>query len=618
MFGFKNLILAKKFPSIWIILRKRGKKNLLLLIFMFLTNSFAAISEGFSFSLILLALAILQGGNESVLGIAPALCNTPIGPYLQSLTTNQAFTLFILFAVGLQILRSTLSYVGQIATTFLATFVQAEMQKKIHDQILSMSYSCVSQYKLGDLAEHIKSPAKLIQEVVDCLNRIMLSALVIISSVGMMLWLSFYLAMIAITTFGLLGLSQKFIIRKIKRISHAFTEHMVEFSKMIIQSLHGLKVIHIFNRQEEEKKRAANTLGEISRTIKKLQAWNHIIVPINEIMGVILVGGFLMAGQFVMKDHQAAILPILLTFITILYRLNGRIHLLLSSVACIATQWGQILRLEEVLQVSGKEFLLNTGETFKGFSESISFKNAHFVYPSTQRTTIDNLNLRIEKGSTVALVGHSGAGKSSVLDLLLRLYEPTLGMLEIDGKNVRDFNIYSWREKIGVVSQENFIFNDSIEENIRFGKLDASFEEVVRAAEYAGANEFIEQLPDGYKTIIGERGHKLSGGERQRLSLSRALIRDPEILVLDEATSNLDSHSEWLILQSLAKFRGIKTIIVVAHRLSTIVDADQIFVFEKGRIVESGTHEELIGLVGRYARFWHLQTKNEILPATLH
>jgi ATP-binding cassette subfamily B protein/subfamily B ATP-binding cassette protein MsbA len=189
------------------------------------------------------------------------------------------------------------------------------------------------------------------------------------------------------------------------------------------------------------------------------------------------------------------------------------------------------------------------------------------------------------------------------------LYEPTQGSIHVDGKDLGLFNPYLWRDRIGVVSQDNFIFNETIDENIRFGKLDASDEEIVNACILSGAHSFIKELPSGYKTIVGERGYKLSGGERQRIALARALVRDPEILIFDEATSSLDSHSEWLIKKAIDDLHNTKTIIVVAHRLSTIVDADKIYVIEKGTPVETGTHEELLDLNKKYAFFWHFQTK---------
>jgi len=196
-------------------------------------------------------------------------------------------------------------------------------------------------------------------------------------------------------------------------------------------------------------------------------------------------------------------------------------------------------------------------------------------------------------------------------DLLIRLYDPSDGHIAIDGIDLKELTIGSWRNALGVVSQDTFIFNETIADNIRFGNLEATIDQVMHAAKMAGAHEFITHLPQGYETIVGERGYRLSGGQRQRIALARALVRDPGILILDEATSNLDSQSERLIQEALEKFRGNKTVIIVAHRLSTVVDADTIVVMDQGTVVEKGTHEELLIQEGTYAAFWAMQARKK-------
>jgi ATP-binding cassette subfamily B protein/subfamily B ATP-binding cassette protein MsbA len=220
------------------------------------------------------------------------------------------------------------------------------------------------------------------------------------------------------------------------------------------------------------------------------------------------------------------------------------------------------------------------------------------------------MSLEMPRGKTIAFVGSSGAGKSSILDLLLRLYEPTQGAILIDGVDLRTYSTGSWRNYLGVVSQDISIFNDTVEENIRFGALHATAQDVCHAAEQAGLESFIYSLPEGYNTIVGERGFRLSGGQRQRLALARALLRNPDILILDEATSNLDSYSESLIQDALERLRSERTILIVAHRLSTIMNADQIYVLDQGDLIEQGNHSSLLAQKGVYARFWELQVQN--------
>jgi len=232
-------------------------------------------------------------------------------------------------------------------------------------------------------------------------------------------------------------------------------------------------------------------------------------------------------------------------------------------------------------------------------------------YSPELQPALRNLNLDIPRGSTVALVGSSGAGKSSIADILVGLYDATEGQILIDGRPLPDFDLISWQQHLGVVSQDTFLFNATIAENISHGTPDSTRAQIIEAAEKAQAAGFISDLPDGYDTLIGERGYILSGGQRQRLSLARAILRDPELLILDEATSALDTQSERLVQQAIDQFERQHTVLVIAHRLSTIVKADLICVLEKGQIVEQGNHQELLEKQGIYASLWRQQVNME-------
>ncbi len=239
------------------------------------------------------------------------------------------------------------------------------------------------------------------------------------------------------------------------------------------------------------------------------------------------------------------------------------------------------------------------------FKSHISFNKIHFAYED--RKVLNDISFDIVKGSTVAIVGQSGGGKSTIADLLARFYDPTEGSIIIDGKNIKDFTISSLRKKMGIVTQESILFNDTIHQNICFGKEEAHIEEIINAAKIANAHEFVMRLEKGYETIIGERGSKLSGGQKQRISIARALLKNPEILILDEATSALDSESEKLVQDAILNLTKNRTTLVIAHRLSTIQNADLILVLKEGKIIQSGTHLELIRKVGIYKNLLEIQ-----------
>lgn len=607
---FKNW---KNFQETRAIFFGKNRKNLVQFILVTIPNTAAALLEGLSFAFILLSLKGLDSGSTLDLHSYPLLSLPKVSQWLHTLNSHQLFTLFISTAIVMQILRSLLTYVGQVLNLSLATNIQIEAQQKVYEQIFQFSFPFVSRYKVGDLLEYTKIPATLTNTIMDHTNKAIVSGLAILASFGIMLMISVPLTLLVVVVFGLFGFSQKFIIRKISRISQFLSDHMVDFSKSTVQSLHGLRPIHIFDCRKRVIEGIHSTLQKIAEATKKLHRWGQAITPVTEVMGIFLVGMFLVLGEIFFIEQEASLLPKLLTFIIIVYRLNTRFQSLIGSVGTIAFHWGQVLRLEEILRKEDKIFDPTGFPTNVQFSHQISFHEVGLKYPGTEAPALEQLSMHFPKGAFTAIVGSSGAGKSSIMDLLLRLYDPSHGDIRVDQKNLKEIDLSSWRKIIGVVSQDTFIFNESVEENIRFGLPEASFEQIVHAAQMAGAHAFIDRLPEGYQTVLGERGHRLSGGERQKIALARALVRDPEILVLDEATSSLDSASERAILDMLEKLKGKKTLIVVAHRLSTIFDANQIIVIEKGRVVEAGSHGELLARNGRYAFFWNLQSKKDPL-----
>jgi ATP-binding cassette subfamily B protein/subfamily B ATP-binding cassette protein MsbA len=310
-------------------------------------------------------------------------------------------------------------------------------------------------------------------------------------------------------------------------------------------------------------------------------------------------------------SRNSGVLPSLVTFVVALQRLNGTFGTVAASLGSLNTNAAPLDLLNKLLEPADKQFRRRGGLTFKSLQQSISLRNVMLQYSPELQPALRNLNLDIPRGSTVALVGSSGAGKSSIADLLVGLYDASEGQMLIDGKPLTDYDLISWQQHLGVVSQDTFLFNATIADNISHGSPHATRAQIVEAAEKAQAAGFISDLPDGYDTLIGERGYILSGGQRQRLSLARAILRDPELLILDEATSALDTQSERLVQQAIDQFERQHTVLVIAHRLSTIVKADLICVLEKGQIVEQGNHQELLEKQGIYAALWRQQVNTE-------
>lgn len=599
---FKVFLTSSLFKLIF---KGKGKKRIYLLFETIFFYIIAALLEGVFFTLIIIAISALEGKIN--LSKLPSFLFKVFN--FQSWDNIKWFSFFVIIAVFTQMLKSVLSYIGHICAIKFSTSIQSELQKKIYNKVFKFSYSCVSNYKQGDLIEYSSSPTTAIPGLTESINQSLISFFTCSVLSAFLFSISIKMALIVILSSFTLFFAQKRVIKKISQTSKRLTKLQIDHSKKTAQYLQVLKLIHLYGREKESLENAENNITNIKDITKKLLSLTGVLIPFNEIMSIFLVGICLVAGSFFFTTNTV---PTLLTFLTVTYRLSTKSQILMSSIGTIARYSGFVQRMNEVLKDDDKEFIDESGEEFSCFKNKIQFNSINFRYAPNLTSVVKNVTFEISKGQTAAFVGSSGAGKSTLLDLLTRLYEPLSGEILVDGEKLNKFSIKSWRDSLGLVSQESLMLHGTIEENIRFGKLDASDEEIIKASKIAGAFEFILNLPGGFKTIVGERGYRLSGGERQRIALARALVRKPQILILDEATSNLDSHSEYFIQKALEKLQHKITIIVVAHRLSTITKSDQIFLIDNGEIAEVGSHEELIASKGKYNSFWEIQSKGKL------
>jgi ATP-binding cassette subfamily B protein/subfamily B ATP-binding cassette protein MsbA len=594
----------KRYASLWNLFIGPRYQNAGFFLLILIPNVISALLEGISFALILAALSVFSSQT------LPPSFNLFVPSSIQSMAPNSLFLTLMILAVFFQAARSAIGGIALYANSLLALRIQERAQLKIYQKIFDLSYRCVSRYKIGDLAEYAKTPALIINIVVDQANRVLVSFLMVLATLSIMLMLNVKLTFFILFLLIVTGGFHKSIIKKIGHSSENLTNLIVECSKQTMQTFQSMRTIHTYNRQEYSFSKIRYLLNQIMILSKKVYFWNNFIPSINELLGTLFVTATLLCGIWILSDQTGGALPTLITFLALTHRLAIRIQMGNVALGAIITHRGSLLRLEEILSDENKEFASTAGIPFPGLKANIAFRHVVLQYPPLEKPAVQNMSLEMPRGKTIAFVGSSGAGKSSILDLLLRLYEPTQGAILIDGVDLRTYSTGSWRNYLGVVSQDISIFNDTVEENIRFGALHATAQDVCHAAEQAGLESFIYSLPEGYNTIVGERGFRLSGGQRQRLALARALLRNPDILILDEATSNLDSYSESLIQDALERLRSERTILIVAHRLSTIMNADQIYVLDQGDLIEQGNHSSLLAQKGVYARFWELQVQN--------
>ncbi|HEY4254953.1 MAG TPA: ABC transporter ATP-binding protein [Chlamydiales bacterium] len=590
--------------KLWKLFIGEKGKNLWIFSFLVFLSFTAALLEGISFSFLLTAFSGLQATPAS----HPNFLQRVL------LTQSQGIQLFFLstsFAIFFQILRSAMCYVGTVFSMNFAFKIQTRVQSEIYNQILRLSYGCISRLKIGELLENARAPVHLVCPLLEAVNRFVASVLTALVIVGMMFFLDFRLALVTLCLFGLFSFLQKSIIKTILKFSDSLSKHLAEVNQDASQMLQGIKVIQIFSQQERIKKKAKNKINDIGVSSKKVYLFSSVIPYLNEMISVLVLGVILIVATSLKGAESDSFLAVLMTFLIISYRLSTRVQNALVILGTASAYYGPLLRINDILEEKNKEFLPVGGTHLDEPIHELSIEGVSFRYQMESEAVLKNFSFSFQKGATIGIVGLSGSGKTSLLDLLLRLYEPTRGAILANKTNIQAFSLDSWRAKFGVVGQESFLFDESIEENIRFGLDKISIDNIVEAAKTVGIDDLIQRLPQKYQTVVGERGLRLSGGERQRIVLARALLRDPEILILDEATSNLDSESETCIQNALEKLQKRKTLIVIAHRLSTIAHSDQILVMERGVLIESGTHEMLLKNKGRYSTLWELQTKNQ-------
>jgi subfamily B ATP-binding cassette protein MsbA len=334
---------------------------------------------------------------------------------------------------------------------------------------------------------------------------------------------------------------------------------------------------------------------------------NELASPVSQFLGIIVVATLLVVGGNLVLSPEDDLQPEeLFTYLIVFSQILNPAKSISQSISNIQRGLASAERIFKLIDEKPKIEDVPNPVLVEEFKNSISFNNVSFTYE--KEPVLQNINLEVKKGETVALVGSSGAGKSTLADLIPRFYDPTEGTINIDGTSTKDIQINSLRDLMGIVTQESILFNDTVASNIAFAMPHAKEEDIIQAAKIANAHDFIKELEHGYQTNIGERGGKLSGGQRQRISIARAIMKNPPILILDEATSALDTESEKLVQEALSNLMKNRTSVVIAHRLSTIQHADKIVVMDKGRIVEQGTHEELLKLGGIYHKLIHMQS----------
>jgi ATP-binding cassette, subfamily B, bacterial MsbA len=494
-----------------------------------------------------------------------------------------------------------------------------DIKNRIYGKLLDQSMDFYSHHPTGLLMSRITHDAAVVRDaissgVADTFYQPieMMVYLVMLIGVKAYFGIPWNIILIGVVIFPLIMIPVKAMGKKLREISRKSQEKIADINNMLLETIAGIKLVKSFNMQGYESNRFTAHNQKYYKLNMKAVKRMKIVSPLTESMGIAcvavimwaagksIISGALSAGAF--AAFLAAILSMMkpVKRLSTVYGINQQA--LAASERIFQILDGPVTIQEKPIPVE-----------LKSFERAVVFENISFKYDEGKDYVLKNINLTIKKGEIVALVGPSGGGKTTLVNLIPRFYDPDSGNVHIDSIDVRDLSLDSLRDKIGLVTQETLLFNDTIAANLSYGHLDADEERLIRAAQAANAHRFIKDFPEGYNTVIGERGVRMSGGQRQRLALARAVYKNPPILILDEATSQLDSESEKLVQEAINNLMKGRTVIAIAHRLSTITHADKIVVIEKGEIVDSGTHMELLDRSPLYKRLYEIQfqDKNE-------
>ena len=505
------------------------------------------------------------------------------------------------------LLKNVFLYLKNITLTIVQFRLITELRNKLYIHFHKLSLSFFNQHKSGELTSIVVNDvANMRQALTIGFQRIFVEPINIIAFTALLFIISWKLALIAITIIPLAGLVIVNISRSIRRKSRRTAVKIAGITNILTETLTSMRVVKAFSMEDYEVDRFSNETRNYYNLIFRRARLRSLAPPITETMGVIIGVALLWVGGTEVLNAQGLTSEDFIRFILIMFSGLQPIRSLSNVFAEIQVGAASAERVFVILDnppTIVDEFDAVIIDTFE---DKIQINDVSFKYESDD-TVLKNISFEIEKGSSVALVGSSGAGKSTLADLIPRFYDVNQGAIEIDGQDIRHVTLNSLRRLMGIVTQETILFNDTIKANIAYGQKDVDDKQVIAAATAANALEFIEELPEGLDTVIGEKGVKLSGGQRQRLAIARAIMKNPPILILDEATSALDTESERLVQEALGTLMTDRTVLVIAHRLSTVTNADKIIVLEKGQIKEMGTHDELIQKNGLYSNLYNVQ-----------
>ncbi len=597
-----------------------GNYRRLIILHVIYTLAFVIFSV-FTFAMVIPFLKItfgMQGipTEAPELGFNMTSIEQAIGYYLGGFIADRgvvaALVLILSLLLATSFFRTFFTYLAMRVLAPIRNGVVRDVRNKLFNKILQLPLGYFSDERKGDLMTRMSGDVQEIEtSVLSALDAILRSPIQMIIYLLVMLFMSWQLTIVALVLLPVAGYFIGLLGRSLRKTSFEAQTRLGSLMSVIEETLGGMRVIKAFVAEERIGRFFSDRNEEYTRIMNRIYRRRYLAAPLTEFLGMVAIAGIIGYGGMLIISHKGTITAeTFIAYIVVFSQIIPPAKTFTTAQYSIRKGMASSDRVREVLDAVNPIKSTSGAIPVKSFNTAIEYRNVGFKYGD--EPVIRGVDFTIRRGQTVALVGPSGSGKTTLADLLPRFYDVQEGAVMIDGVSVKDMNLDDLRGLMGNVSQEPILFNDTIASNIAFGVQNATMEEIVAAAKVANAHEFILQSEEGYETNIGDRGVKLSGGQRQRLSIARAVLKNPPILILDEATSSLDTESERLVQDALDNLMKERTSLVIAHRLSTVRNADLILVLQEGTVVERGTHDELIHHDGLYARLYNMQTFREL------
>ncbi len=589
-------------------------------------NILSAVFNIFSFAMIVPMLRILFRMTDKTYVFTPwnEVWHMPIKDMGNSLMQNVYYSLeaniaqygeikvllaLCIFLIIMTALK-TACYFGSSAVMIpIRTGIVKNLRMKIYDKILSLPLGFFSEEKKGDIIARMSGDVQEVEtSVAGSLEMLIKNPILILIYFVALVFISWQMTAFTILFAPLMIWVMGVIGRNLKRKSLDVQSLWSEVMSQVEETLGGLRIVKAFIAEKKMSGRFESVTEAMRKKTSRVTMRQALAHPVSEFLGTLLITiALFFGGTLILKGHSMIDAPIFIYYMVILYSIINPIKDFAKAGYAIPKGMASMERINRILDAENNIQESEHPVPLDRFDDKISFEKVSFRYPDGSKKVLDEISLDIPKGKMIAIVGASGAGKTTLVDLIPRFYDPEEGLIKIDGVPVKDVKTAELRNLIGNVNQESILFNDTIFNNIAFGVENATMEQVVEAAKIANAHDFIMEKEGGYQFNIGDRGVKLSGGQRQRISIARAILKNPPILILDEATASLDTESEKTVQEALDRLMSTRTTIAIAHRLSTIKGADEIIVMDEGKIVERGKHEELLSLDGHYRKLYDMQ-----------